>query len=1123
MVVTENPPVTAHEGDDSDAPRFDSLYHSHGAASHYELRQQAPAQDIVLIHEGQADGSLSLLLYVNAALYQRSTAQHWLDAIAGWAGWLADPARPAGSARPALLAAEEHLLAQWQNGATLPHPAPRLEQRVAHWASTTPEQPALVFEHGVLSYAELERQAGAMAQSLQAAGVAAEDTVAVLCDHSHALPLAFLAILKAGGCYLPLVASLPEERLAVMADDARVRVLLVLDGLPVPPALAAYPQLRPESVPASGHAALAAPAGSADALAYMIYTSGSTGKPKGVMLPHRGLANLAYGAAAALGIRADDRILLLSSPAFDAWVSDVAMAWAAGAALVPVLRADIQDVAGMHARMARLGVTAATMSPSYLRLFEQQPFPGLRILMTVGEQPHLADARHYAAQLAYFNGYGPTETSAAASFARVTPDAAALHAGRPQVNSALYVRNSDGEPVPPGSTGQLWIGGMGLARGYVNQPEQTAQRFVQTAWGRNYNSGDLARWSADGQLQVLGRSDRQIKLRGQRIELDEIEAQLCTWPGVSQALAIVAGATPALWAFVAMADTRQVDWRTYLAASLPSYMIPQAVIRVDAMPMTESGKIDQAALLALTRMQGTGTSGDGRSAPHAGVEQRIARLWAEQLGLESTASVARDDSFFDLGGNSLQVIAVISKVRREFDCSINDLYEHPTLAGFAARCRPRSGHLQATLDEALQHWRTYQHGLPAYEAQREAALAQEAQAYAARNSSLLACDLAQRTPYRHVLLTGATGYLGAYLLRELLLEPARRVSVLVRAANDADAHCRLHDVLAHYFGPAGAALMMGHAGLAVHAGDLRRDGFGLSEAARASLADGLDAIFHSAANVSHFGHYEEFHAANVASTERLLELARTAAAHFHLMSTISVCGAPPEDGFRLFTEDHQAPQADANYYVRTKQEAEQLVVDARAWLPNASIHRVGNLVFPAGAGARQRNIEHNAFFRHVGAMLHLGAVPDDVHVWLCHVDLVARGVLLLAESAQLRHSTHHLENARRDTLADIMALGGLPASDFGQFIGHLQQAVEDPHAATALAETMENMGLYRGRSPQARGRRLEVATDRTQALLARLGLAWPSLPGDGAHAMLKAAALVFPSNRNAEVEPESSC
>jgi nucleoside-diphosphate-sugar epimerase len=330
-------------------------------------------------------------------------------------------------------------------------------------------------------------------------------------------------------------------------------------------------------------------------------------------------------------------------------------------------------------------------------------------------------------------------------------------------------------------------------------------------------------------------------------------------------------------------------------------------------------------------------------------------------------------------------------------------------------------------------------------------------------------------------------------------------------------------VLRHYFGAVDGEALLGHPGLAVHAGDLRREGFGQTDAAHARIADGLDAIFHSAANVNHFGHYEEFHADNVASTVRLLELARAASAAFHLMSTISVCGAPPEDGFRLFTEDDQAPQADANYYVRTKQEAEQLVLAARAWLPNASIHRVGNLVFPAGDGARQRNIGDNAFFRHVGALLRLGAVPDDSHVWMCHVDVVARGVLLLAESAELRHSTHHLEHARRDTLADIVTMGGLPASDFGQFIEHLQSAIADPDAATALAETMENMGLYRGRSPQARGRRLEVATDRTQALLTRLGLAWPSLPRDGVLAMLEAAALVFPINRNAEVEPTTSC
>ena len=1115
LAVTENPGVPGAAGNSGLAPLA-------GNAAGYELRLNGPAQDMGLVHESQPDGSLILQWYVNAAIYEKETAEAWFNSLAGWARFLAAGKRLSGSPWPALLPEEEHLLAGWEHGPAQPHPAPSLPARFEHWARIQPERPAVVAEHGAQSYAVLNARSNALAHALLALGVARQEPVGVFTDRSLALPETVLSIWKAGGCYLPLVRDLPADRLAFMARDAGIRVLIVLDGLAVPAALAetGCQIFRPESLSEEflrGHGQLPEigdGVGGSD-LACIIYTSGSTGAPKGVMLHHRGLVNLGV-AVDALDIRSDDRALLMASPSFDAWIADLAMAWTAGAAVVPILRGEMEDIAGMRDKMVRLGVTTATMTPSYLRLFDQADFPGLRLLLTVGEPPHRADALHYAARLRYVNGYGPTENTAAVSFGRIAVQAQRLTAGKPLANTSVHILDSQGEPVPPNATGLIWLGGMGLATGYLNRPDLTAASFVETPAGRLYSTGDLGRWTATGELQILGRSDGQVKLRGQRVELGEIEHRLGAHPGVRQGVAVVEtkpDGAQTLWAFVCLdsgaPEPTQAAWQDYLSAVLPAYMLPAAVLRVPAIPVNTSGKVDRALLLRAVSERGAIAA--ETTLPRDGMEQRIAQVWAECL---KRRSIAREDNFFDIGGDSLRAIAVVNQLRRTFHCDINDLYEHPRLADFAGVCRPRPEHLRTLIQSAARHWQGYRLGLAAYDAERDAALDAARRVYEARNQRYRLDGAGERRDYGRVLLTGATGYLGSYLLRELLASPDREVSVVVRGGDDRSARARLGEILRYYFGPAKGAAVCENPRLTVLAGDLRRDNLGLSPQTYRRMADSLQAVFHCAANVKHFGHYWEFHADNVAATARLLKLAGHRAADpadFHLVSTLSVCGKAPETGFRLFTEYDAAPEAlDENYYIRSKQEAERLVVAARRELANASIHRVGNLVFAAEGGPLQFNIGENAFFRQIAAFLRLGVAPDDSHLWLSHVDVVARGLVALAGGANLTNETHHIENARRDTLAEfITATEGVRACAFDGFLARLEQAVDEPGVEAALNESLENFGLYRGISPQERARRLEIVSGRTQTLLARLGVAWPPVPLAGQAEMLRQARRLF--------------
>jgi len=1145
LAVIETPSLPHTQGslsgEDGGGFRFNGIAPLAGDAC-YELHPNAPVQDMALIHEGQPDGSLVLQWYVNAAVYEKDTAEAWIESLAGWARFLADGRRLSGSPLPALLPDEENLVAGWERGPALPHPAPSLPARFEYWARVQPGRPALISEDGAQSYAALDARSNALAHALLARGVARQEPIGVFTGRSAALPETVLSIWKAGGCYLPLVIDLPAGRLAFMARDAGVRVLVVLDGLALPAPLAetGCQVFRPESLPETfvrshGHPPELAGGGAGGSdLACIIYTSGSTGVPKGVMLHHQGLNNLGLAGNVPLDMRAGDRVMLIASPSFDAWIADLAMAWTAGAAVVPTLPGEMDDIAGMREKMVRLGVTTATMTPSYLRLFERADFPGLRLLVTAGEPPDRADALHYAARLRYVNGYGPTENTVAVSYGTISPQANRLTAGKPLANTSVSIRDREGIPVPPDAVGLIWLGGMGLALGYLNRPELTAASFVETPGGRLYSTGDLGRWTRTGDLQILGRADGQVKLRGQRVELGEIEHRLGAHPGVRQAVAAVAiqpDGTQALRAFVCLhsgaAEPDQASWREYLASVLPSYMLPSTVLAVPAIPVNTSGKADREALLRTASERGVNPAGaedgDGsRDQPREGVEQRVAQVWAECLKCQS---VSRGDNFFDLGGDSLSAISAVNQIRRTFQCTINDLYEHPRLADFAGVCRPRPEHLRTLLQSAARHWQSYRDRLAAYDAERDAALDRARRDYETRNQAYRRHGAGKRRDYRRVLLTGATGYLGGYLLRELLAGPERQVSVLVRGCDESTARARLGDNLRHYFGPEVGAALCDHPGLTVVPGDLRWDKLGLPARIYERLADGLQAIFHCAANVRHFGHYWEFHAGNVAATAHLLKLAAHRAgnpADFHLVSTLSVCGKAPESGFRLFTEYDGVPEApDENYYIRSKQEAERLVVAARRDLANASIHRVGNLVYAAAGGPLQRNVGENAFFRQVAAFLRLGAAPGDSHLWLCHVDAVARGLELLAGAADLTNEAHHIENARRDTLAGFVE--GVPACGFDAFLERLERAVDEPGMDAALTGTLENFGLYAGRSPQERARRLEIVSGRTQTLLARLGFAWPPDPPAGRAEMLRQAARLFCRPSLPEAAKGASC
>ncbi|EAT58876.1 non-ribosomal peptide synthetase [Chlorobium ferrooxidans] len=1127
IAVTENPALSQP---DKTEPLFSGLALPGTGITDYELRRNAPAQDMVLVHEGEADGGLVITWYVNAALYRESSARTWFDSLTGWMRYFSQNQESTALPPPLLLPEEDELLAGWQRGVLRNWPANSLPERIAQIASLFPERTALVTKEGDESFGMINTRADFLARALFRLEVHHGECVGVLTERSVALPETVLAIWKAGACYLPLTADLPAERLLFMAREAGVRKIIALDRLAVPAELSSleFHIVRPEEIiPDAARSEDGDRPLSPDDPAYIIFTSGSTGVPKGVVLSHRGLINLGFGEAGIFNLCSEDRVMQISSPSFDLWISDLAVAWSLGAALVPVRREEMNDISGMHELMRRRGVTIATMSPSYLRLFEQADFPAmLRLIMTVGEPPLQEDLHYYSARLAYMNGYGPSEATAASTVGLILPDADQIHAGRPLPNTTVYISGEGGKPLPPGVTGEVWVGGAGLAAGYLNRPDLTAQAFVLVNGERRYRTGDLGRWLRSGELQILGRADSQVKLRGQRVELGEIEHRLASRPGIQQAVAVVetlADSTQRLCSFVVVDEQAEMpssrEWLSWLSATLPSYMIPASIVRIAALPLTPAGKVDRQALLdlqaemALSLDEGITdtTTLSQRTPPQSATEKRIAEVWSELL---RKPLVAREESFFELGGDSLRAIAVINRLGREFECTVNNLYEHPVLSDFALLCRPRPDHLRQHLQRLCSQERNEERCKEDNDREEEDAVRLQRALYEERVRADLKRDLQPRASYRHILLTGATGYLGSYLLRELLEESGVGVTVIVRGSDSAEGRVRLERVLGWYFGRDASRSLLDNPRLHVLSGDLRHPELLLADGHYAQLSESIDAVYHCAANVNHIGHYRDFLADNVEATRHLLRLAagrKNESADFHFVSTLSVSASALSGGLRLFSEYDPPPEVlDDNYYIRSKQEAERLVIAYRTELPNCTIHRVGNISFASEGSQLQQNIRDNAFFRQLSAFLRLGVVPAVLPASLSHVDLVARSITALAYKESLANEIHHIETSRPDSLAEvILSTGGMKervrACSFGDFLRRLQEAVEEPEMESAVAETVENFRLQSA-SPALAGRQhVMVVSKRTRLLLERFGIVWPSIPKEGLNALLDMA------------------
>ncbi|MEN5041461.1 amino acid adenylation domain-containing protein [Stenotrophomonas sp. TWI1149] len=662
-----------------------------GVTATLDVLSTGPVDDVTLGFRGDGTAVLDLEIEANPTLYTPTQVQAHAARLLHFVSAALDVQATGGTIASVTLCTPAEAQRYLHDINATAHPVPELSLAALITArmAATPTATAVVFGAHQLSFAELEQRSRALALQLQAQGVGREARVVVALPRSLELIIALVAVLRAGGAYLPVDLAHPDERLARILRSAQPVCVLALaeDRARFP----GTPVLDPAQWQRHNDATLTIVPQPDDA-AYVIYTSGSTGEPKGVLIEHRAIVNRLEWMREQYAIQPDDRILQKTPATFDVSVWEFFLPMISGATLVVAPPEAHRDPLALAALIRQQAITTLHFVPSMLAAFLAAPAARglqLRRVFTSGEalDAALRDRFHATAQAELHNLYGPTEAAVDVSFWPASQDdtSAPVPIGHPVWNTRLYVLDAVMQPLPPGVAGDLYLGGVQLARGYLGRDDLTAERFLPdpfVAGGRLYRTGDVARWREDGAVEYLGRSDHQVKLRGLRIELGEIDAALRSAPGVTRAEVLLREdrpGEPRLVAYLNAGGPALETLRGHLANRLPDYMVPAAFVALEHWPVTANGKLDRAALPAPAQASASGV------APRGATEQALAALFAETLGLSTPVSA--DADFFALGGDSLSAVHLLLAIQQRWRCDLGlgAVFAAPTVAALAAR------------------------------------------------------------------------------------------------------------------------------------------------------------------------------------------------------------------------------------------------------------------------------------------------------------------------------------------------------------------------------------------------------------------------------------------------------
>ncbi|MEH2127083.1 non-ribosomal peptide synthase/polyketide synthase [Nostoc sp.] len=924
---------------------------------------------------------------------------------------------------------QQQLLVKW-NDTQVDYPIDKcIHQLFEEQVERTPDAVAVVFENQQLTYHELNCRANQLAHYLQSLGVRPDTLVAICVERSLEMVVGLLGILKAGAAYVPLDPAYPQDRLSFMLENAQASVLLTQQQLVekfqkhqaqvvcLDTDWHFISQLNQDNLITKVQATN---------LAYVIYTSGSTGTPKGVLIAHQGLLNLVLWHQRTFKITTLDKATQLAGTGFDAAAWELWPYLTAGASIYlvksDILASPVNLRDWLISQKITISFVPTPVTQELLSLEWTTESLALRYILTGGDKLNQYPPASVPFQVV--NNYGPTENTVVTTSGLVVAkdqEQISPSIGRPIDNTHIYILDKYLQPVPIGVPGELHIGGAGLARGYLNRPELTQEKFIpnpfEKAEGRwslsvaevrqiafsispwekvggskLYKTGDLARYLPDGNIEYLGRIDNQIKIRGFRIELGEIEAILSQHPGVRENAVVAREDIPGEKRLIAyfvpqLEQTPTInELRIFLKEKLPQYMVPSAFVRLEFLPLTPNGKVDRKALPI---PDSHNTQAVSFVAPRTSVEKVLADIWANVLHLKQVGVL---DNFFELGGHSLSTIRVMSQVNETFQINLplRHLFTAPTVAELAQTIEFTSG-----ADSTVTA-----NKITTVDLQAEVVLDQTI-----NPSNLVYQPVSEPSA---IFLTGATGFVGAFLLAELLQQTQADIYCLVRAANFTAGKQRLQETLKSYLLWEASF----NSRIIPVLGDLSQPLLGLSDEQFHLMARKIDLIYHNGALVNHVYPYALLKAANIRGTEEVLKLAsQIKIKPVHFISTVSVFAS--DEYFKLEVVQENDPlescQGLPGGYAQSKWVAEKMVMMARDRGLPCSIYRLGRITWHSQTGVWNSN---DMFYRFIKSCIQLKSAPEmNSMVEITPVDYLTKALIHLSQQPESLGKAFHLINS----------------------------------------------------------------------------------------------------------------
>ncbi|WP_298628237.1 amino acid adenylation domain-containing protein [uncultured Legionella sp.] len=877
-------------------------------------------------------------------------------------------------------------------------------------AQATPNHTAVVYGKKSLTYESLNHQANQLARCLQSHGVMPHTYAAICTTQELHLIIGLLAILKAGAAYIPIDASYPKQHIYSILHDSKPNLLLAshhlsqrieddCTELDIPIVLFDELALFMEKQSSINldHVNILP-----SSIAHIIYTSGTTGKPKGVMIPHQGVTRLVKNTNY-IELKEHDKVAQAASISFDAATFEIWGALLNGAELVAVPHAVLLDPCKFAPFLERKRITVLWLTSALFNQLAAQNvamFRHLTYLLVGGdvlnkERIMSVIQCEQGAPEYVLNGYGPTESTTFTTTYPITKQDSShetIPIGTPIANTFVYVLDEQLQPTPVGAIGELYIGGDGLAHGYLNRPELTSQKFIQNPFQTStvsilYKTGDNVRWLPNGAIDYLGRQDNQIKIRGFRVELEAIQAHLIHHHAISQCAVIAqecTNRTKILVAFIVCTEeVNDEEIRTFLKNELPVYMIPNFFVRLDKLPLTPNGKVNYKKLPApdITKT----SLGNTYCAPVTPIEHTLVDLWSSLLGI---ARIGVEDNFFDLGGHSLLLTQLLLKAKELYhtDFSLPEFLENPTIRHLNQLINGDTSTRSTTNQNML-----YDRFLP--------------------KELSISASISRAYTTNNVLLTGASGFLGAHLLHSLYHNSKATIYCLIRAQNEHEAVEKLNATMAKY-----------HFDLHCNeriiplVGDLASPHLGLSPTHLSQLSESIDVIVHNGAAVNHLYPYEQLRATNVRSTLDLIAFAmQNKVKPIHFISTLSAASHFLDESQCILEDFMKADNAitpPQDGYSQTKWVAEQLLSEAAhrgLWI---NIYRPGWIVGHSKTGAF--NAQSNHLFMLLKGCIQLQVAPDwDFMLDMLPVDTLSNVIVETALQEKQTNSVFNLINPNK--------------------------------------------------------------------------------------------------------------